>query len=214
MIVSPSLGIVHGAFGAMKMVNMKVIYRSWYVVCAIAVWCIVGCQQPPSKQPGLDGDASIVIAAPLEVELAYDDFDQSPGHGWRALADNGKYVSAGALIDTYLEHRKALEDWQRLNLQFHAGQMYAFAGENETALLRFKASINLGETEESPIRWNAYVRATIAFLEEDYDQLLQQRATISAGPRIQGKVPNLDVVDRLIRNFHQPYASAYTTPQE
>jgi hypothetical protein len=159
-----------------------------------------------------DRNDSAPLAMPPDLGLGYDAFDQSPGQGWRKLAEAGNFVGAARLVDSYLERQAGLPGWQRINLQFHAGQLYAFAGDNETALSRFRASMNPLEAADAPIRWNAYVRATIAFLERDRLQLVKMRDEIAQGPISQGIVPNLDVAERLLYNFDQPYSVAYAMP--
>ena len=144
-----------------------------------------------------------------ELQLNYQNFDQRPDRGWRNVADQGKYLEAAKLIDRYEEEKEDLEEWQRVNLRFHAGQMYAFADREEQAITRFKKSLLTKELDDSPIRWNAYVKATIAFLEKDREKLTELRAQIAKGPTFKGVVPNLDVVDRLIKNFDGSYSIAY-----
>ena len=46
-------------------------------------------------------------------------------------------------------------------------------------------------------------------MERDRKKLTKFREKIAKGPKIQGVVPNLDVVDRLIKYFDEPYAIAY-----
>lgn len=87
--------------------------------------------------------------------------------------------------------------------------MYAFNNEYEIAKLRFKQSINPKEPENMPILWNAYVYATIAFLNNDMHKLKLYRGKIANGPIFNGKKTNLDVVDNLIQYFGQPYLVAY-----
>jgi hypothetical protein len=146
---------------------------------------------------------------PKELRLRYQDFDQRPGGGWRKIAGEGKYLEAAKLIDRYEKEKRGLEEWQHVNLRFHAGQLYAFADQKEQALARFKTALYTKEPADSPIRWNAYVRATIAFLERDRKKLTELREEIAKGPKREGVVPNLDVVDRLIENFEEPYSVAY-----
>ncbi|WP_347258155.1 hypothetical protein [Methylocaldum sp.] len=78
--------------------------------------------------------------SPKELELSYETFDQRPGSGWRKIADQGKYLEAAKLIDRYEKEAKVLEEWQRVNLRFHAGQLYAAAEEKDEALARFNAN--------------------------------------------------------------------------
>jgi hypothetical protein len=144
-----------------------------------------------------------------ELALSYEAFDQRPGSGWRKLSGEGKYLEAARLIDRYEKEKKGLAEWQRVNLRFHAAQMYAFAGKKDRAVARFKTALLRKEPAASPIRWNAYVRATIAFLEGDRKKLRECRGEIAKGPKVHGAVPNLDVVDRLIEHFGEPYSAAY-----
>jgi hypothetical protein len=147
---------------------------------------------------------------PAGGDADYHAFDQRPGEGWRKLADAGKRIEAAELIDDYCRRNEpSLKEWQLVNLRFHAGQLYAFEGKKETALARFKVALYAEEPAESPVRWNAYGRATIAFLAGDRPTLVAMRDEIAQGPKLAGKIPNLDVVDRLLERFGQPYAEAY-----
>jgi hypothetical protein len=134
--------------------------------------------------------------SPLDRD--YNAFDQRPGTGWRQLAENGKFLDAASLIEEYLRRHQDLNESQRVNLNFHAGQMYAFADDYQKAIDRFKRSTYAEEPPDLPLRWNAYVEATIAFLKKEEDRLREGREEIVRGPTFQGEKANLDVVDRLI----------------
>lgn len=149
-----------------------------------------------------------------QLGLDYDTFDQCPGEGWRKIADKGNYLEAAELIDAYEKQKQGLEDWQKLNLRFHAGQMYAFANMKELAVTRFKTTLYDKEPPNYPVRWNAYVNATIAFLEKDKKKLMEFREEIAKGPMIKDKIANLDVVDRFIKYFDEPYSVAYRGNRE
>ncbi len=96
-------------------------------------------------------------------------------------------------------------------MTWHAGQLYAFNHEYEPAKIRFKQSINFNEPPNSPILWNDYVYATIAFLNNDLPKLKFHRNIIANGAiSNSGNKQNLDVVDKLINNFGQPYSIAYS----
>ena len=155
----------------------------------------------------------IVLAAACEkkapLDRDYNAFDQRPGTGWRQLAEKGDFLNAAKLIDAYLEKHEGLDVSQRVNLNFHAGQMYAFADDYRTALDRLNKSTYAEEPLELPLRWNAYVQATIAFLNKDLKRLKECREEIAAGPTFHGEKGNLDVVDRLIEHFDEPYSRAY-----
>ena len=139
----------------------------------------------------------------------YNKFDQRPGMGWRQLAEKGRYSDAAKLIDKYIEEHKYLDVSQKANLQFHAGQMYAFANDHKTAIERFQKSTYAEEPPELPLRWNAYVQATIVFLSKDLKRLKECREEIAEGPTFQGEKANLDIVVGLIEHFDEPYSKAY-----
>lgn len=164
---------------------------SYWFVPFLCVFGVVGCN---NKSP---------------LDLNYNAFDQRPGRGWRQLAEKGQFLDAARLIDEYLEQRQGLDVSQRVNLNFHAGQMYAFANDYRTATDRFNSSTYAEEPPELPLRWNAYVHATIAFLNKDMEKLKGCRKDIAMGPTFQGERANLDVVDRLIKHLDEPYSKAY-----
>jgi hypothetical protein len=143
------------------------------------------------------------------LSMDYDTFDQSE-NGWRKYAKLGCYHEMGVLIDKYLDkNRNTLSDWQVIGITWHAGQMYAFNNEYEIAKFRFHHSINPNEPQNTPILWNDYVYATIAFLNNDMTKLKLHRDKIANGSILNGKKPNLDVVDNLIQYFGRPYSVAY-----
>jgi hypothetical protein len=164
---------------------------SGWVVPFLLVFLAVGCEK---RDP---------------LDRGYNAFDQKPGRGWRPLAEKGRFLDAGILIDAYIKKHEDIDESQRVNLNFHAGQMYAYANDAETAIERFGKSTYAEEPPDLPLRWNAYVQATIAFLNKDLKQLKECREEIAAGPTFQGEKANLDVVDRLIDNFGKPYFEAY-----
>ena len=155
------------------------------------------------------------------LNLGYQSFDQNPNSGWRKVAQDKGITEAGNLIDRYLKKHKDLDPSETVNLHFHAGQMYAFADDYETALERFNKAKYKQEFEGIPEEaktfldaWNAYVEATIAFLQKDKVKLLECRQQIMNGPKIDGKIPHLDIIDSLINNFDLPYSEAYGVHKE
>jgi len=139
---------------------------------------------------------------------SYRDFDQTPGHGWRALADQKRFVEAAQLIEAYL----GMEARNGANLHFHAAQCLALEGSASSitsAIAHLRDAQVNPEPPDSPIRWNDYVAATAAFLKGDLPALKEARERIALGPKVNGESVNLDVVDRLIANFGNSYADAY-----
>jgi len=180
-------------------------------ISALSLCVVLGCQEnrqhPLIEVAGTNPDAADESSSNDTPD--YDAFDQTPGAGWRVDAEAGKFLEAARAIDDHVEQNANLEEWQRINLSFHAGQCYAMGAETETAIERFRSAIRRDEPADFPMRWNAYVRATIAFLEADRVILLQSRAKIAEGPDPDANRPNLIVVDRLIANFGKPYKVAY-----
>lgn len=143
------------------------------------------------------------------LQMPYYDFDQTE-NGWRHYANTGCYQKMGRLIDRYLEKNKtALVDWQKIAITWHAGQLFAFNNDYETAKVRFHHALDKNEGENPPLLWNDYVYATLAFLDKDRNKLELHREKIAKGPIINGKRPNLEVVDNLLLYFDQPYSFAY-----
>lgn len=116
------------------------------------------------------------------------------------------------MIEQYLAKRADLNVRDRANLHFHAAQCLAYDGGEasiEKALAHLKDAKVEPEPPDSPVKWNDYVSATEAFLKRDLSALQASREKISKGPKVDGAVPNLSVVDRLIAGFEKPYAEAY-----
>ena len=74
-------------------------------------------------------------------------------------------------------------------------------GAGEAAIPHFERAINPEESADASFKWSAYVRATLAFLRHDREELAGQRETVSRGRPRGGRIPNLDVVDRLLGNI-------------
>jgi hypothetical protein len=151
---------------------------------------------------------SLAQARKTSLTQNYAQFDQTPGEGWRRLAEQEScFAEAGNLIDLYLTGRSDLRDSQKVNLSFHAGQVYAFAGKNDEALKRFRGAI-VNLAAEPEFKWSEYVLATIAFLEHDADSLVKYRNIIEDAASYSPNASNLQIVDLLIKNFDRPYRDA------
>lgn len=149
------------------------------------------------------------------LSLEFQAFDQTPNQGWRVLSAMECYPEAAELIVSYLNTSIRASVNERKILSFHAGQMFAYDNDYKSAIPYFKNSF-YPKTNISPEfkiytdAWDAYVRATIAFLEQDRSGLENYRAKVAKGPKLDnGKIMNLEVVDRLLENFGKPYLEAY-----
>lgn len=157
-----------------------------------------------------------VLALPLQV------FDGDPGAGWRPLADRpGCSLETADLIADYRRQQpKAAGD---LPLIWREAQLRALGGQRDPASALMRTTYKPAHADVGG--WNAYVDATIAFLDDDLPALKQARARLAALPPPPGRVvrngmvqveaeqvpwpPRLPVVDALVRCMYQPYALAY-----
>lgn len=154
-------------------------------------------------------------------------FDQDFAGGWRPYADEPDCQRAAAdLIIAYIGHSPHYDAQSHTIIRWHAGQMLAMADEPELAVEY------LGSARSDQVAWNLYVDATIAFLHSDREaaeaaraelatrrpgeeEMEARRQFLASNPRItmpEGFVErpqNLDVVDRLLNCWDEPYSRAY-----
>ncbi len=148
------------------------------------------------------------------LTLGYQQFDQTPGSGWRILADRKEYREAAHLIETYMTRHQELTEQQAI-LHFHAAQLFAFAGDTSAAVAHLEychQSVPRGSLAHIIERvecWNDYVDATKAFLERDRGQLLAARERLASRPAAQGEIPNLKIVNSFVGHFGETYSIAY-----
>ena len=171
------------------------------------------------------------------LALNWEDFDQdhTPG-GWRAIAAKPNcFGAAAAMIELYLVASTAVpqpDSHEASSLRWHAGQMHAFAGDPEAAIALFRGTYDppgtAAEAEEG-VSWNAYVDATVAFLERNRPALEAAHKRLAAQPIPEEMAaerkaelatkpgadlpplspPHLDVVDRLLTCFGSSYSIAF-----
>lgn len=144
------------------------------------------------------------------LKLDFKSFDQTlPDGGWRGLANRGCELEATKLVEIYhLHHFDILEAWQSRILYWHAGQVYAMQGLTELAIARFEKSFDPLEKADAPLKWNSYVRGSIAFLKRDKDGLIKARDHLRAGNGSKPD-PNLKILEAFVRCFQKPYKEAY-----
>lgn len=150
------------------------------------------------------------------LALSFRQFDQEQGNGWRPIYANKCYRQAASLLAEYVKRNP---DTARANymLSFHAGQMFALAGEPTEAIRWMKHGYS--DRPSNLINWNAFVDANVAFLKHDRIELLKQRELIDQEPPMAdgqgvpkwavGKKVNLDVVDGFVACFSETYEVAY-----
>lgn len=185
------------------------------VALLMATWVLSYHERPTAaRAPDLVSDW--IPAPPVKGPAAspVEQFDQTPGAGWRALTDQKRYADAASLIESFLVKHPELAAREKANLHFHAAQCLAFDGQAaslESARAHLREARVDPEPSDSPVRWNDYVAATQAFLAGDLPALKAARERIAAGPKVNGAAANLDVVDRMIASFGKSYREAYET---
>lgn len=136
-------------------------------------------------------------------------FDQS-GNGFRRLVTKERYCPqlAGELIVAYLASHPGLSVKERYVSEFHAGQQFAGVNDVARALAHFYRGFNPHEDSSSSNRWNAYVRATIAFLEQDRPTLEASLEVLEARQDNRMNAINLRLVRSFVKNFGRTYGEA------
>lgn len=137
-------------------------------------------------------------------------FDQTD-KGWRSLYPGGRDcdLTIALIIDSYhLSHAGKLEPWQERMAYWHVGQSFAFLKLYDLAINRFSNSFDLKEDPKPEFHWNAYARASIAFLKHDKTAL--QKAYDEFSPVSTKEINNFKIVERFIRCFDASYYDAYS----
>lgn len=144
-------------------------------------------------------------SAASALTLDYQAFDQTPGQGFRVLAEAGCPRQGADLIERYIEHSKSSER----SLRWHVAQLRGEAGQLAAARSAAVATLLENETAEAPFRWNAHVHAYIAFLDGDraaFDTALAELNHHAAAH--QGNAMNAGFWSRLAPHFELGYAGA------
>ncbi len=138
-----------------------------------------------------------------DMSLDYQAFDQTPGQGFRALAEISCQKQAADLIESYIRTTGA----EQSSLRWHIAQLRASHGDYESAI-DYANQVLLKKEDFSvrALRWNDYVLATVGFLERDKEKLLYHRDRVAtASDEHQGNVMNLKLLDSLIKYFDYNY---------
>ena len=177
------------------------------------------------SQPGTLRQAeSCAFDRQAMLNLNYDAFDQdlrAGGGGWRKIANRpGCELTAADLIRDYRDENRVHEPL----LYWHEGQLRALAGQTLQAVSLYERTKSEGRND-----WNAYVDATVAFLEKDKAALVAARERLLAVEPPDGEVLvngsieivddagvrhlfrwplNIEVVDQLLECFGETYRNA------
>jgi tetratricopeptide (TPR) repeat protein/ribosomal protein S18 acetylase RimI-like enzyme len=188
------------------------LYRSMQVYSALnkdhpilRTWERGGIQNGNPDQSHLNQD-NLQESASWEHLLSLDPhtFDQT-SQGWRSLVYVGdmpqaiealqgyiqKYVHNGVFVDA----PKGTKTIHPQILIWHLGQMLAMENKYEQAIKWMKQSF----IQDDP-QWNDYVKATVAFLQGNQQQLDQYKNKANE---------NSKTIDRLVAGFGKPYSQVY-----
>ena len=121
------------------------------------------------------------------------DFDQSD-NGWRKFEEAKDYLRASQTIKEYIDKNKALmQEGNVLQiLNFHLGQEFAQAGElyyPQAIIEGFNNSFQNNKEE-----WNAYVSATIGFLENNIKKIEDAIKIVKSSVREEKEDGNMDAL--------------------
>lgn len=163
---------------------------------------------PAHAEPAAPGDCARLYDVRLatDLKLGYEQFDQTEGQGFRALAALGCDREAADLIEAYMAANGAAER----SLRWHVAQLRATHGDSAAAVRHARAVLSEREDfAQSALRWNDYVLATIAFLERDRAALRRHRDRVAEGREAHfGNALNLKLLDALLRHFERDYRYA------
>lgn len=145
------------------------------------------------------------------------EFDQTP-NGWRKLEGAGEFIKAADLILRYISANKErilnsaeTEKTMILGLlHFHRGQLLASAGPEHWPQAIESLNNSFEDNDEC---WNAYVSATIGFLEGNKEKIVQAIQTIASSEQEERRGGNIGIVRNFkkaleegIRDYETPYS--------
>jgi hypothetical protein len=153
----------------------------------------------------VDCDQLLQDTSATSVTLDYQAFDQTPGQGFRVLAEAGCPSQGADLIERYIEHTGATQN----SLRWHVAQLRGEAGQTAAAHAAAMASLRADEAADAAFRWNAHVRAYLAFLDRDRGAFDTALAELDAHAQAhQGNAMNAGFWRRLAPHFELGYAGA------
>ncbi len=149
------------------------------------------------------------------LDLTYLEFDQTPGSGFRRVADQGDFDGAAEMIEAYLAGRKGLERTQVGYLHLHAAQLWAFHGDDDKAVGHLRQARVDSIPDTFPQTFNAYIDATLSFILEDMAGVRKAKAEIMAMSNLSYRDSTfLDSVNQLLLVEGQKYGEAALAESE
>ncbi|MCB1633905.1 MAG: hypothetical protein KDI37_14515 [Xanthomonadales bacterium] len=153
----------------------------------------------------IDCDALLTEQREPAMQLDYQAFDQTSGSGFRVLAEAGCSRQAGDLIEEYMATTGAEQN----SLRWHLAQLRGEAGQIDEAIVAARSTLKADEAPTDEFRWNAHVRAYLAFLQQNrvaFDAALAE--LLAHVQDHQGNAINAGFWRKLEPHFGQGYAAA------
>jgi hypothetical protein len=140
-----------------------------------------------------------------DLNLTYEQFDQTNKSGFRLLENSNCYAEAASLIRAYIKHNSS----NKKSLTWHLAQMEGFAGNYEAAIKHAKTVLKENEDlSKFPMLWNDFVLGNIAFWSKDKEQLKIHIAKIEKKSNFKPNEINLNYLKKLLINFESSYKTA------
>ena len=111
--------------------------------------------------------ANCINAQAPELAYSQEIFDSSTCC-WRKLSAEDKHTEAAKLIVEYINSPNAAN---KHSLKWHAGQMYAAAGNNKNAITYYKKTYNIFYKWFGDAGWYYYAKGNVAYLKKDKAKL-------------------------------------------
>ncbi|MEZ5442631.1 MAG: hypothetical protein R3F15_14245 [Lysobacterales bacterium] len=153
----------------------------------------------------IDCDALLTEQREPALQLDYQAFDQTSGSGFRVLAEAGCSRQAGDLIEEYMATTGAEQN----SLRWHLAQLRGEADQIDEAIVAARSTLKADEAPTDEFRWNAHVRAYLAFLQQNrvaFDAALAE--LLAHVQDHQGNAINAGFWRKLEPHFEQGYAAA------
>lgn len=142
-----------------------------------------------------------------ELTYSQSDFD-SYDCCWRKLSSENKNAESAALLENYINNSSNAINKHSLN--WHAGQMFAMAGNKPKAIKYMKKTYSVfyrwfGGQEGK--EWYYYAKGTVSFIRRDKEKL-QRMITLWHKNKL-SQNGNLKELEKLLDNWDKTYNEAY-----
>jgi hypothetical protein len=144
-----------------------------------------------------------------DLNLTYQQFDQTYDAGFRLLEKSGCHAEAAILIKRFITHNNSKES----SLTWHLAQMEGLAGNYKQAVFHAKKVLDPDEDlSNSKMYWNDFVLGNIAFWSKDEAKLRKHIANIENGQNFKPNQINLNFLNQLLKSFDSSYKQALSEP--